>query len=624
MAADNPEEATASVSEAVHSGGDEGSVNTQLRLAANEVRHGADEARERIIQAMSIGSPSIRDIAYAINSRVKEDFKIYNKVLKKRAEKRLDYNVGNLRDIIGLRIVTLYRLDALDIIPTLLSLINSDDNPRGKNVFEPGSIEEVVIYSTNPTGDAQALPERLNTLFETNGLGDITHVDQRPSNYSSIHLVCWCKGKYGDSLLRIPVEIQIRTAFEDAWGEIDHKLKYKSKDTKLRLSEERAIKTALKHLNVMKAFIDGAAQYADQIRIQRDEVHGLIQPPEHLRPFDNALTKIKALGSIPPQVMRLIEVAYEAQEEALHPDRSGNDFASDRIENLESAIKFFQDALKSCQDNKIEDEVVSYYLEMEIALSNYRLGRELKDNKYLGDAARDYSAIEKNYGGTAISHYRHGKVLGNLGDYQSAFSQIEKCIEKVSGTDDLPKDHWLRAAAPRILGLYHCLEAERILKQAREHSKVDEVIDAVKELYVKAIRITCSASEIQTEPNHLGEGAERLRNHSQIVANNVICYAVEYHKNGGDIADLTKVDVGKDRINQFAKTLEEAVGASPGDLAMLDSIAAWYHCVGDQEKAKQYAERVKETLAKGEPEDLDVSSEDFDVLARANEILGFE
>src|SRR5688500_9141553 len=97
----------------------EGSDDTvELELATMQVLRGADDVKRRLLVEMSTGTPAITDLAYAVKVRVKEDYKIVEKVLRKRAEKRdPTYDVSRLRDIVGLRVITLYRLDALKVIP---------------------------------------------------------------------------------------------------------------------------------------------------------------------------------------------------------------------------------------------------------------------------------------------------------------------------------------------------------------------------------------------------------------------------------------------------------------------------------------------------------------------------
>lgn len=176
-------------------------VDTNLELATMKALRGAFELRDRLLIALATGNPSITDLAYAVKVRVKEDYKIQEKVLRKR-EARPEYDVGHLRDIVGLRIVTLYRLDALDIIPIL---INAIQEPPAGGVFRAMSLEEIVVYTTNPQGDPQQLSARLMHLFSERGLGQIAKVGEAPTNYTSIHMVAWGQGIYRGEPQDIPV-----------------------------------------------------------------------------------------------------------------------------------------------------------------------------------------------------------------------------------------------------------------------------------------------------------------------------------------------------------------------------------------------------------------------------------
>lgn len=273
-----------------------------LDLDTMDRLRGTVDVRKRLLIEMSTGTPSISDIAYAIKARIKDDFKIVSKVLKKRNQGKSGYNVSDIRDVVGLRIITLFRLDALNVVPLLLAKIQESAG-RPDSVFMSDGVEEVKIYSTNPNGDAQALSSRLNAEFDARGYGSVTTVEQTPSNYTSVHMVVWCRGRYRSSHRNIPVEIQIRTAFEDAWGEIDHKLKYKrdiidiSDGVNAQFDEIRLGNT-LSHLNIMKTFVDGVAQYADQIKIQLDEIDDYRLKSRASRPAENSLDLLNNISGV--------------------------------------------------------------------------------------------------------------------------------------------------------------------------------------------------------------------------------------------------------------------------------------------------------------------------------------
>ena len=73
-----------------------------LRLQAAEMLHGADKIIDRLRTLVRVGLPSIADMAYATKFRIKEDYKIIEKVERK---KRVDtnYTCSNLRDCEGPR-----------------------------------------------------------------------------------------------------------------------------------------------------------------------------------------------------------------------------------------------------------------------------------------------------------------------------------------------------------------------------------------------------------------------------------------------------------------------------------------------------------------------------------------
>ncbi|RYG85560.1 MAG: hypothetical protein EON59_11940, partial [Alphaproteobacteria bacterium] len=276
-----------------------------LELATMDALRGSQDLKDRLLLHLSTGAPSISDLAYAVKVRVKEDYKIIGKVGKKRKETP-GYDVGTLRDIIGLRVVTLYRMDALRIIPLLIEAIDSSPDA---GPFKRGSLEEIRVYSTNPHGDAQGLSGKLERLFKDQGYADRVEFVQTPSNYTSIHMVAWGWGKYQDQYRKLPIEIQIRTAFEDAWGEIEHGLKYKRKASPSVSPELDRLASSFAHLNVLKSLVDGVAQYADQIKIQLREMEVERTRSAYTRSAEEPLVRLAPLRDLPPEIKQAVQLA---------------------------------------------------------------------------------------------------------------------------------------------------------------------------------------------------------------------------------------------------------------------------------------------------------------------------
>jgi hypothetical protein len=84
----------------------------RLLLDVVEALRGADNLRDRLLASLQSGTPAVADLAYAVKARVKEDYKVIDKIKEKRAgnppeiEPRVQYGVNDVTDIVGLRIVT--------------------------------------------------------------------------------------------------------------------------------------------------------------------------------------------------------------------------------------------------------------------------------------------------------------------------------------------------------------------------------------------------------------------------------------------------------------------------------------------------------------------------------------
>lgn len=429
-----------------------------LDLLSMKALRGSEDVKQRLTTMLSVGAPSIEEQAYAIKIRIKEDFKISEKVVRKRKEKSSDtYEVGSIRDIVGLRIVTLFRLDSLSIVPQLIKLISTSSGNSRQDLFLDDPIEEVVIYSTNPKGDAQQLPQRLLEFFETNGLKGKTRLNEAPSNYSSIHIVAWCKGKYRDTFLKIPVEIQIRTALEDVWGEIDHKLKYKrAESTNLSLEYTRRLSSSLSHLGVMKTLIDGIAQYGDQIKIQINEAEDLGHRQIFSKLAEEPLKKIESSGTLPQAARDLITQALGTVRRAIEAKPSANSVHDD-VE-FESALALVREVRKdvtSLIDDKELLEEVCFVLDMETALLQYTIGRLLgasSGNEYLIAAKSIYEKLEDEQPTNALVRYRSARASEAIGDTHVALSKLNSLYSDPSSFD-LDNRHWVYLSAKRLSGV---------------------------------------------------------------------------------------------------------------------------------------------------------------------------
>lgn len=146
-----------------------------------------------------------RDGKYIIHSvkfRIKEDSHIKEKIARKIADGR-DINsenvLSNITDFCGVRILHL-RLSDFDIIHDAISKHISEGH------WVPA--EQPKAYTWDP---------EYKNYFEEKGI----NTELKPSFYTSVHYLV-----KPNSESKVCCEIQVRTLFEEIWGEVDHELNY--------------------------------------------------------------------------------------------------------------------------------------------------------------------------------------------------------------------------------------------------------------------------------------------------------------------------------------------------------------------------------------------------------------
>lgn len=593
----------------------ETSADQALELATLKALRGAHELRGKLLLDLASGNPSIADLAYAVKVRVKDDFKIREKVLRKRAM-RPEYDVANLRDIIGLRVVTLYRLDALEVIPLL---INSIEAPGPNGVFKAGSLEEVVIYSTNPQGDPQELAQKLMRLLRSRGLDAISRVDEAASNYTSIHMVAWGQVTHGTEQLDIPVEIQVRTAFEDVWGEMDHALKYKRERT---FSSPDAVSdwhdTALAHLNVLKTLVDGIGQYADQVRLQ---IHELDKPRLRSalsKSAEDPLVRLSPLRDLPRELRDEVQGAVADARPALEAGPNLTPAAKVRmlqasLERLDAAAEALAARPELAAKTVRETD---YVISMQRALMLFEVGNALESGgPQLAQAIKIYESMEARFPRRVVIKYRLAKVLDAAGDRSRAIEKLRAVLLQLEKRrEPLSPKHWIRSAAPRILGVLLWEEADALARAEdgapesnwteRRVALLREAYDVTRKAYDQKVKEETPAAE--------GLPTERAKS-----ANNLLYYALEFLdalKVTGPLSDIEKVSAAE--IRRFLKAMGAEDPASLNDARLLDTAKRAYIQIGDLARARAAAQRFLELAPTQLPAD-DIHTEEMVAAARS-------
>lgn len=297
----------------------------------------AMDAQQRIIGFLN--NHKVSEICYAQKSRVKTESDLIEKVKRKKIDK-LEYSLDSITDVIGVRFVVLFKKDIVETVREIISILLEKEDD--KNPFKNCAITEAIYYigdvsSSNITPD-------LEDCFHN--IGKEFRVQEIKEGYSSFHIVCHLEPKLGSansSGYRIPVEIQVRTVFEDAWGEIDHRHRYGVSKNRDSLGHP----TLSQHLSTLKKFVDACVDYADII-VEESRIE--INPKDSSKILDNP----KDIEDLRFFFGDDIEIEYTDRYMELVKEREGALNNGSYLELLSCAQKFLDLRNNYLENTRIE------------------------------------------------------------------------------------------------------------------------------------------------------------------------------------------------------------------------------------------------------------------------------
>lgn len=141
-------------------------------------------------------------VVHSVKYRMKNEQHLADKIERKKAlgvELTKDNLFEKITDLAGIRVLHLYSEQLRDIHNAIMQEVNNGD---------------LVLYETPK---AYTWDIDLKSFYEDLGIQTIV----KPSYYTSVHYVVM--PKKGSE---IKCEIQVRTLYEEVWGEIDHSMNY--------------------------------------------------------------------------------------------------------------------------------------------------------------------------------------------------------------------------------------------------------------------------------------------------------------------------------------------------------------------------------------------------------------
>lgn len=200
-------------------------MQEHVRLALGEFednKHILDRFLKGVVEAFRLEPDLNRQpfpLVHTIKHRLKDPSHLADKIQRMgdryTPEKGL---LGNITDLAGVRVLHLY----LDDFPKIHSFVN-----RMVKTKEWRLVEKPVAYSWDP---------ELNEFFKKLSL----NVKIKDSHYTSIHYVVAPNNE-----TKISCEIQVRTLFEEIWGEIDHAINYPHKTNHIPTQEQLRVLSKL-------------------------------------------------------------------------------------------------------------------------------------------------------------------------------------------------------------------------------------------------------------------------------------------------------------------------------------------------------------------------------------------
>lgn len=534
-----------------------------------------------LIKAFSDGD--ITPHCYAYKSRIKSQDDLLEKVDRKvNRQNKIDYKVESITDVIGMRFVTLFKVEIPDIVERVFKLISEADS---SSIFQDSVPEEIIVYSdTNPFDPLQDLIPQIAKRFFNEKIE--VYSERSKEGYSSVHIVTRISEEVNvnGATKYVPLEIQIRTVFEDAWGEIDHKFGYVVREGKKQVIAVNNPEYVKLHLNVLKTFTDSCTQYADTIYSEAlDTARNIGDGSVVSVDADEDLIQLLIRANVKEELIDRYVDGRSQKDAAIKSFKCNEPGA---MTNLLSAAQLFNtlaadlDSILSSISDQQEDEITGYeQLKLYSKLNEAFCLLSTQNIDEIKVAYNVYVALEHFFPDYPFIQMRLGQTLGKLGKLDEAIHKLYKAqsmsyeIRKNNGekwTLELPKADYehLHDSLPIILGFL-------LWKKGEVTSEHNEKLQLYMRAYQET-KVLLSTSESEHE--------------KRLVHNNLLYYSLSYLLECTESDDCSDAEAVKEQLSSHLSELEKIVNIHdckrPG---VLDTFANAYIYVGENEKAKATA-----------------------------------
>jgi ppGpp synthetase/RelA/SpoT-type nucleotidyltranferase/tetratricopeptide (TPR) repeat protein len=402
--------------------------DNEFNKECQAVAYRADQIHKWL--APILGSSTAAKKAYAFKGRLKSSGDVREKVLSRRNDlKRTqpNYAPAQVTDVSGFRIVRLFNAEVPEALDQLLALLKTD-LPPGDAKGCVKSVKEIEFHTSRRLDDPLSIYGDVKRVVEANGhtlKPPATNSDRAAaSSYSSVHVLLECQAESVSSC----TEIQLRSVFEEAWGEISHRLKYApgkvARATGVGdIAGADSTSEFWLHLDALKSLTDGCAQYADLIN--RQILRDFTGPAERkTMPLDPPEKSVALFAAYGPEVIDRVKAAYRQRNEAAIMKEPGARAAAFRAAaaGFQAALAAFPNATTD-EDRRRQDI----------------LREELAYGSMFGGNAELTARAEKTYRELCVTRpervsvwLRLGQLRRDAGAYEEAKSLMEEGLRIVT------------------------------------------------------------------------------------------------------------------------------------------------------------------------------------------------
>ncbi|GAB4184001.1 MAG: hypothetical protein Tsb002_06560 [Wenzhouxiangellaceae bacterium] len=571
-------------------------------LIAHRIRSSAEKAAKKLSDFIYSKRDALIDTDgqrryYAYNIRVKSVKSILNKK-KEKAIDRPDYKLTSISDIVGLRFITLFRSDLSYLVDFCISQIDAG------GVFIGGSIEEGKIFTMDRRGDV--VLSSIEEAFKNNNYKDYEIVPSRKSRYSSIHLLAKLDSHvdavasqetaklFELEAYKVPIEIQIRTVFEDAWGEIDHIYQYKPIINKARKYKTQSYFVP-QHLASLKMFLDSCSVFADTIK---QEAEITFKEKFHPEPSATVLTEEQAkqglenIGVSRDIIIEILNARRERNDAILSIDDNGQEAISRLLQISKRFKEILDTGLDRIEFSKKEQKKYIAWCRAEEALTLFNTGIESE----LINASNIYQALIDELPGSAFLRYRYGRVLGQLNKHRDAISQLEEALRILDERPDNASSIFNEGAGKKIYPqLFRSLGYE-YWKVAHDLRESNDRYD--KNVYCKLVKNAYNITRKSVDEGHVAHSfVANMDGFAFKVINNLLYYSTLIAEEGCDNSMIN--DQYVDHAGRIESYLERYSSYKEGNnegIEHLHTLMSANKVIGKLENAKKIAEKLEEML----------------------------